>query len=305
MRTTFQLTMLAAAVTALGCSTPSEDREPAHQGSAELGTGSRAMQMSRMNGARALRDAVRSNTEIGGLVTVFDDPLTNTHGFSQALFFNQHVPIGCTRAIPIEGGTCEQYVVCDPPEPDFTPQLVDVGAIDFKSTFDAFHLEPAFFHDAESRSGPFWRGDGDVVTMSFAGTTELPQAWSTTMAAPVADAVSHVPSSVDRGAGLELTWRYATGAAPAVGKMAVVVAQTDPPRGSIECLVPMTQRSMKIPAQMLTRFVPGPGSVMMTSTATKFFGTPIGAGGTQIVVALTGTVDIGNPDQTDSNVQFR
>jgi hypothetical protein len=305
MRTILRTTLLAAVTAALGCSVAHDDHELSRQGATELNANSPAMQLARLNGARALRDAARSNAPVGGLLSVFDDPLTNTHGFSQALFFNQHVPLGCTKVTPIEGGTCEEYVACDPPEPDFQPQLVDVGTVKVASTFDAFELAPGVFHDAESRSGPFWRGDGDTVSMSFSGIANQVPAWSTTMAAPVADAVAHIPPSFDRRAGLGLEWRYAVGDGPALGHMAVVVAQVDPPRGTIECLVPMTQRSIKIPSELLARFVPGPGVVMMTSTATKSFGSAIGSGATQIVVALSGTVDVGNPNPNDPNVQFR
>jgi hypothetical protein len=289
----------------LACSMPTErtGQHEAHLGrpavAPHLATLSRAAKEAAMLDASKARAA----PVLGGFVQIFDDQLTNTHGITNMIFVDQHLAAGCYETYPIEGGECWKAIACDPPEPDFTGQLVDVGAVSLSSTFDTFERAPAIFQEPETRSGPFWRGDGDSVRFAFAGTEGVAPPFEHEARAPVGDAVGIVPSTVPRTAPLRLSWRYANGDQPAVGHLMVTVGQSEPAPRFLGCRVPMARRAMEIPASLLERFSPGAGMVLMSSTASETIDSQVTSGPIRLLLSITSTVDIGNPD-SDENVVF-
>jgi hypothetical protein len=286
----------------LACSMPTE--RGAASDESHLVT-PRIAALSRVAKEAAMLDAskARAGQPIGGFVQIFDDQLTNTHGITNMIFVDQYVPVGCYETYPIEDGECWKTVACDPPEPEFMGRLVNVGAVSLSSTFDTFARAAAIFQQPETRSGPFWRGDGDTVRFSFAGTDGVAPPFEHTTRAPVGDAVGVVPRTVTRKAPLRLSWRYAFGDQPAVGHLTVNVFQLEPAPTFLACRVPMARRGMEIPAAVLARFSPGAGTVSMASTASAAIDSQVVSGPIRVVLSITSTVDIGNPDD-DPNVVF-
>jgi hypothetical protein len=287
----------------LACSMPTErtGQDEAHLG----GIAPHIATLSRVAKEAAMLDAskARASTVVGGFVQIFDDQLTNTHGIMNMIFVDQHLAAGCYETYPIEGGECWKAVACDPPEPEFSGQLVDVGAVSLSSTFDTFERAPSIFQEPETRSGPFWRGDGDSVRFAFAGTEDVAPPFEYTARAPVGDAVGVVPAKVPRTAPLRLSWRYANGDQPAAGHLMVSVQQQEPVPTFLGCRVPMSRRAMEIPAALLERFSAGAGVVSMSSTTSEAINSQVVNGPVRLLLSITSTVDIGNPD-SDPNVVF-
>jgi hypothetical protein len=311
MKTMMRYLLLAATTALLACSAPREqagssadalDRAPSPQVSRRAADLTRAAKMAAMR--RLAR--VEAIPKVGGVLNIFDDQLGNHHGTQDSFFFDDYVPLGCTDVIPIEGGECLVAAECNPPQPPFNPNLVTVGTLEIAATYDTLRIEPNFIYAAVDHPGPFWRGDGDFVSLSVAGDPRVAPAWSTRMRAPVADAVATIPPSIDRSVPLPFEWRYAIGSESAVGDLILSISQsqTDPSLNAV-CVVPFTQRRAVVPESVLQRFGASAATISMASAAAETFDTYVEAGAMKLVVSLTGAVDIGQGSPNEPNVVFR
>jgi hypothetical protein len=241
---------------------------------------------------RALRD--RTPTDFAALLAIEDDQLANRHS---AAALTAHAPLtppilGCYEQIPLDaGGTCYLRRPCPPG--GGIPAPAGIGELTVSSTYDTIKLadREGFYGEADARSGPFWRGDGDMISISFAGLSGILDPVSFEVRAPVGDAIAFAPvDAIDRTGALRLRWMYAQATEAAVGEMSVNLRQ--PATGiALTCLAPLAQRAIELPSTLLRLFASGDAFLSFQSVAVANF-LPLEKGRLKLLATIRGVVDM-------------
>ena len=279
----------AALSSACGSKDPAADTSTQ---SVRAGLDPKARAAARAQASRTRRDHILANDpQVSGVVTVQDDSLTNSHSLTANLFTGQTGAAQCFDTFPLDGGgQCFRSKPCPNPTPAMAGAAADLGTLEVKSTFDdlAADYDPGQGQYMAGGLGPFWRGDGDSVSVSFAGRDVgegTAPAFQYSTRAPVGDAIMTLPTTpVDRSQGLSLEWNYAVGTEAAVGNMQIVLFQSE----ALVCIVPTINRSTRIPAAALDHFTQGPAIVIPNSEAPE---STSATGNTKIFVIVQATVD--------------
>jgi hypothetical protein len=246
---------------------------------------------------RARRD-VPDERRIGGFVYVSDDQLTNRHYVSVS-FHDGPQAVPCGDVVPIPGGgECFLYRACegagtDPGTPIAAPSPVDVGVVEVSARYDTVRLEtvPGLpYYGGASRPGPFWRGDGDEVSISFTGVPGETPPFAYRVRAPVGDVIASPAAAVERGGSLRFGWDYADGARPAVGDLLIRLYQNGA-SGALACTMPLASRAVEIPPALLQDFVPGPAFLRLESVALGTAFAPVATDHVRLTMQLQSTVD--------------
>jgi hypothetical protein len=288
-RISYGLTLsLACATLSLACASKDPATDTPTEGLRAGLDRAPARAAAREQGLRTRRDHILANDpQVSGVVTVQDDSLTNSHSLTATLFTGQTGAAQCFDTFPLDGGgQCYRPKPCDNPAPTTAGQPADLGTLEVKSTFDVLtaDYDPGQGQYSAAGGGPFWRGDGDSVSVSFVGQEGVAPPFQYSTRAPVGDAIVTLPTMpVDRAQGLSLEWNYAVGTAAAVGNMQIVLFQSE----ALVCIVPMINRSARVPAAALDHFTEGPAIVLPNSEAPD--STP--QGNTKVFVVVQATVD--------------
>lgn len=245
--------------------------------------------------ANAKRLATSSMKDVGGFIFLSDDQLANNHS-AFAQFTDKHDPDQCSDEIPLEGGgRCAINRPCDPDAGDAPPTPgtpLDVGTLTIKTAFGTLALErEGDQYSSDTLPGPFWRGDGDAVAVSFPGEPGKIPSFAFEAPAPVGDVVGRMPTgSIPRTGTMHFDWSYGQGSNEAASEIVVIVFQSDM---AVGCNVPLSKRSLDIPPAALGRFLEGPANVFMLSTYATTKNGVVEQGQVKVGVSMQGSVDVG------------